>query len=186
MISKTIKVFSFVNLFTLSCLAGAPKIMVVSVQKVMSSEASKASEERVKQIQVEQETLIKKMDEDLTKQAKALEAKSKMADLDMLEKDQEKFMDAKNKRDLAAKSASEKIQKAVNKEMEKLTKQVQDAARVLQKTKNLDLVLAVETGAVLAHSDNVDLTNLLIDTMKTAQKSDKGDAASGVAKSVAK
>ena len=166
----TSKVVLLLALFTVGCVAAVStssdsaglKVGVVSVQKIMSSDASKASEGRVQQIQKEQETLIKKMDEDLAKQAKTIESKSKLADLDTLEKEQEKFADAKNKRDLAAKSATEKIQRAVSKEMERMTKLVQDAAQSLLKSMNLDLVLAAETGAVLAHSSRVDLTNSLI------------------------
>lgn len=180
---------SFISLLNLTLVSyGDSKISigVVSVKKTMKSDISKESEAIVQQVQQAQETQLKKMNDDFTKQQKAYESKLKVAGPEALESDLEKLNDMRAKFDLALKSADEKVKRAAAKEMEKLTKMVQDGAKDLIKSQGLDLVVADETGAVLACSDRVDVTDKLIDAVKKNQAVSKNSASVKSASDAAK
>jgi Skp family chaperone for outer membrane proteins len=153
----------------------APKALQIRVVRmsgkdgVMASQASKAAEDRVKEIKEQAEKDIAKQDADIQKMAKDIQAKAKVVDAEALEREHEKFNEARKKRELAAQSASEKIQRAVDKEMGKLSEQATEAAQALLKKHDLDLVVVQETGAVLAHSARIDVTQDLIKQMVSAQ-----------------
>lgn len=136
---------------------------------VMASAASKPHEDRVKATKEQLEKEIAKHDADLQKMAKDVQAKAKVVDAETLEKEHERFNEARKKRELAAQSASEKIQRAVDKEMGKLSDHASEAAQALLKKHNMDIIVVQETGAVLAHSGRVDMTKDLIDQMVSAQ-----------------
>lgn len=145
-----------------------PNIGVVDSAKVIASEVSQPFQAQVASIQQEQQDLIAAMDADLDKKHKALQAKAKVADVTALQKDQDELNEAKGKRDLAAKSATEKIQRAANKAMEDFGKLVQQAAEKLRAELGLDVVL--EKNALLAFAPTTDVTDKLIEVIKTMQK----------------
>jgi len=96
-----------------------------------------------------------------------LQAKAKVADVSTLEKEQDALKDAKDKRDLEAKSASEKIQRAANKVMEQFGKLVQEAAQVVLQKNGLDLI--IDKNATLAYNKAIDVTDKLIVEIKALQ-----------------
>lgn len=146
-----------------------PKIRIVRMREVMGSSVSKPAEDRVKATKEQLEKEIAKHDADLQKMAKDIQAKAKVVDADTLEKEHEKYNEARKKRELAAQSASEKVQRSVDKEMGKLSDQATDAAQALLKKQDLDMIVVQETGAVLAHSARVDVTQDLIKQMTESQ-----------------
>ena len=143
-------------------------IGVVDSTRVIASEVSQPFQAQVANIQQEHQDLIAGMDADLEKKHKNLQAKAKVADVTALQKDQDELNEAKGKRDLAAKSATEKIQRAANKAMEDFGKLVQQAAEKLRAELGLDVVL--EKNALLAFAPATDVTDKLIEIIKTMQK----------------
>jgi len=157
------------------------KIGVIDSQLIMTSDITKAAQAELGNLQSELEAEIKAMDADLEKRYKALQSKSKLAEPGVLDKDQEALNDAKNKRDLAAKSAGEKMQRAANKAMEQLGKLVQEAAQLVLQELGLDLIL--DKSATLAYAKSIDVTDKVIAKAKNLQnKSDKPAAPAVVKK----
>jgi outer membrane protein len=145
------------------------QIGVIDSQIIMTSDVTKAVQTELANLQAELEADVKSQDTNLEKLYKEIQAAEKLANDSALDKKREAFNDAKNKRDLAAKLAGEKMQRAANKAMEQLTKLVQDAAQQVLQDLGLDLIL--DKGATLAYSKSIDVTDKLIAKIKTMQGS---------------
>lgn len=143
------------------------KIGVIDSQIIMTSDVTKAVQAELGNLQAELEADVKSQDPNLEKLYKEIQAAEKIANDSALDKKREAFNDAKNKRDLAAKLAGEKMQRAANKAMEQLTKLVQDAAQQVLQDLGLDLIL--DKGATLAYSKTIDVTDKLIAKIKAMQ-----------------
>lgn len=143
------------------------KIGVIDSQLIMTSDVTKAAQTELGNLQAELEADVKSQDANLEKLYKEIQSAEKLANDSTLDKKREAFNDAKNKRDLAAKLAGEKMQRAANKAMEQLTKLVQDAAQQVLQDLGLDLIL--DKGATLAYSKAIDVTDKLIAKIKTIQ-----------------
>lgn len=143
------------------------KVGVVDSVRVMNSEVSKPFQAQVSEEQAKLKTQIEAMDANIEKSLKAFQAKAKVADVDTLEKERDALTDAKNKRDLAAKSAEEKIQRTASKAMEQFGKLVQDAAQQLVDTKGYSEIK--ERSTLIAFDKKLDITDELIATVKNMQ-----------------
>ena len=134
---------------------------------MQTADLIKPYQDEIANVQRQQEEHIKNLDLDLEKRYKSLQAKAKVADVSTLEKEQDALKDAKDKRDLEAKSASEKIQRAANKVMEQFGKLVQEAAQVVLQKNGLDLI--IDKNATLAYNKAIDVTDKLIVEIKALQ-----------------
>ncbi len=144
------------------------KIGVINSEVIMKTpELIKQYQDEIAQVQLFQEEHIKALDLDLEKRYKSLQAKAKVSDVATLEKEQDALKDAKDKRDLEAKSASEKIQRAANKVMEQFGRLVQEAAQNVLQANGLDLV--IDKNATLAYNKAIDVTDKLIVEIKSLQ-----------------
>lgn len=144
------------------------KVGVINSEVIMKTpELIKPYQDEIANVQREQEEHIKALDLDLEKRYKSLQAKAKVSDVSALEKEQDALKDAKDKRDLEAKSASEKIQRAANKVMEQFGKLVQEAAQNILQANGLDLV--IDKNATLAYNKAIDVTDKLIVEIKALQ-----------------
>ena len=148
-------------------LNASDKIGVIDSQVIMTSDVTKAIQAELGNLQAELEADVKTQDANLEKLYKEIQAAEKVANDSALDKKREAFNDAKNKRDLAAKLAGEKMQRAANKAMEQLTKLVQDAAQ--QVLQDLGLNLILDKGATLAYAKTIDVTDKLIAKIKANQ-----------------
>jgi Skp family chaperone for outer membrane proteins len=146
----------------------AAKIGVINSEIIMKTpELIKQYQDEIANMQRTQEELIKSLDLDLEKRYNALTAKAKISDIATLEKEQDALKDAKDKRDLEAKAASERIQRTANRVMEQFGKLVQEAAQNVLQALGLDLI--IDKNATLAYNKAIDITNELIAEIKAIQ-----------------
>ena len=146
----------------------AAKVGVINSEIIMKTpELIKQYQDEIANMQRTQEELIKSLDLDLEKRYNALTAKAKISDIATLEKEQDALKDAKDKRDLEAKAASERIQRTANRVMEQFGKLVQEAAQNVLQALGLDLI--IDKNATLAYNKAIDITNELIAEIKAIQ-----------------
>jgi len=171
--NKMIKLVLLTSVFCLNqnIMAAQPtgaKVGIIDSGIIMqTADLIKPYQDEIANVQRQQEEHIKNLDLDLEKRYKSLQAKAKVADVSTLEKEQDALKDAKDKRDLEAKSASEKIQRAANKVMEQFGKLVQEAAQVVLQKNGLDLI--IDKNATLAYNKAIDVTDKLIVEIKALQ-----------------